>query len=286
MRWKISASVLVVLALLVPTSSATAQNRSPSVDQATCQVVLYTDIRELVTIDLDNASDLDVRVLANQILARARVDALTGLPGRLDGLLRNGAPGDIRAFLKAGMWTVWTMDLRIAVNQTMTGASDTVRAAAQEALDNGTVDAFIGYLNRGLYLALAQDAGALKLFRDIRELVTIDVDTASDLEIRVLANQILASARVDALTGLPGRLDGLLRNGAPGDIRAFLKAGMWTVWTMDLRIAVNQTMTGAGANVRAAAQETLDTGTVDAFLDYLNGGVYIARTRDCVYQRP
>ena len=286
MRWKISAGVLLVLALLVSTPSAMAQTRSPSVNQATCQVNLDTDIRELVTIDVDTASDLEIRMLANQILARARADALTTLPGRLDELLRSGTPDDIRAFLKTGMWTVWTIDLRIAVNQTMPGASDTVRAAAQEALDNGTVDAFLGYLNRGLYLALAQDAGALKLFQDIRELVTIDVDTASDLEIRILANQILARARADALTTLPGRLDELLRNGTPDDIRAYLKTGMRTAWTIDLRIAVNQTIPGAGTNVQAAAQEALDNGTIDAFLDYLNGGLYIARARDCVYQLP
>jgi hypothetical protein len=283
MRWKIAAGVLVVLALLVPTSSAMAQTSSPSLNQETCHVILYTDIRELVTIDVDTASDLEIRMLANRILAQARADALTELPGRLDELLRNGTPGDIRAFLKTGMWTVWTIDLRIAVNQTMSDAGDTVRAAAQEALDNGTVDAFLGYLNRGLYLALAQDAGALKLFRDIRELITIDVDTASDLEIRMLANQILAQARADALIELPGRLNELLRNGTPDDIRAFLKTGMWTVWTIDLRIAVNQTMSDAGDTVRAAAQEALDNGTVDAFLDYLNGGLYIARARDCVY---
>jgi hypothetical protein len=283
MRWKIAAGVLVVLALLVPTSSAMAQTSSPSLNQETCHVILYTDIRELVTIDVDTASDLEIRMLANRILAQARADALTELPGRLDELLRNGTPGDIRAFLKTGMWTVWTIDLRIAVNQTMSDAGDTVRAAAQEALDNGTVDAFLGYLNRGLYLALAQDAGALKLFRDIRELITIDVDTASDLEIRMLANQILAQARADALIELPGRLNELLRNGTHDDIRAFLKTGMWTVWTIDLRIAVNQTMSDAGDTVRAAAQEALDNGTVDAFLDYLNGGLYIARARDCVY---
>lgn len=157
MRWNISAGVLLVLALLVPTSSAMAQTGSPSVNQATCQVILYTDIRELVTIDVDTASDLDIRILANQILARARADALTSLPGRLDGLLRNGNPDDIRAFLKTGMWMVWTIDLRIAVNQTMSGAGTNVRTAAQEALDNGTIDAFLDYLNGGLYIARARD---------------------------------------------------------------------------------------------------------------------------------
>ena len=151
------ACVLLVLALLVPTSSATAHTRSPSVHQATCQVILYTDIRELVTIDVDTASNLEIRVLANQILSHARVDALTTLPGRLNDLLRNGTPDDIRAFLKTGMWTVWTTDLRIAVNQTMSGAGTNVEAAAQEALDNGTVDAFLDYLNGGLYIARARD---------------------------------------------------------------------------------------------------------------------------------
>ncbi|MFI9010006.1 hypothetical protein ACIGNX_22515 [Actinosynnema sp. NPDC053489] len=39
-------------------------------------------------------------------------------------------------------------------------------------------------------------------------------------------------------------------------------------------------MTGAGPNVRAAAQEALDNGTVDAFLGHLNGGLYVARALD------
>ncbi|MFD9701196.1 hypothetical protein [Lentzea sp. NPDC059081] len=255
-------------------------------NQETCQVTLHTDIRELVTIDLDTASDTDARLLANQILARARAEALTTLPGRLDEQLSNGTPDDIRTFLKTRMWTSWTTDLRIAVSQTMSGAGDTVRAAAQEALDNGTVDAFLGYLNRGLYLALAQAAGALKLFQDIGELVTIDLDTASDTNIRLLANQILARIRPEALTTLPGRLDEQLSNGTPDDIRAFLKTRMWTSWTTDLRIAANQTIPGAGTNVQATAQEALDNDTIDTLLDYLNRGLYIARTRDCVYQRP
>ncbi|GAA3278097.1 hypothetical protein GCM10020218_027760 [Dactylosporangium vinaceum] len=35
----------------------------------TCETVVYTDIRTLVTIDLDTATDTQVRILANQILS-------------------------------------------------------------------------------------------------------------------------------------------------------------------------------------------------------------------------
>jgi LPXTG-motif cell wall-anchored protein len=60
---------------------------------------------------------------------------------------------------------------------------------------------------------------------------------------------------------------------------------MQTVWATDLRVAVNQTMTGAGAKVKAAGQEVLDEGTIDAFLAYLNNGLYVARGLDCASEQ-
>ncbi len=77
MRWKISAGLLLALAILVPAASAAAQTGSPRVIKASCQTIVYADIREMVTIDLDTASDIDVRVLANQILTVARAESLT-----------------------------------------------------------------------------------------------------------------------------------------------------------------------------------------------------------------
>ncbi|MGC4811172.1 ALF repeat-containing protein, partial [Micromonospora sp. DT228] len=64
---------------------------------------------------------------------------------------------DLRAFLKTGLRVSWTTDLRIAANRTMPNAGDNVRAAAQVALDNGTIDALLTYLNHGLYVARALD---------------------------------------------------------------------------------------------------------------------------------
>jgi len=281
MGWKIPAGILLALALLIPASSAVAQTGSPGLNAASCQTVkLYTDIRELVTIDLDTASNIDIRVLANQILAAAKADSLATLPSRLQTQL-DGTADDLRAFLKTNLQTVWSTDLRVAINQTMTGAGSNVQAAAQEALDNGTVDAFLDYLNGGLYVARALDSGsAVNLYTDIRELVTIDLDTASNIDIRVLANQILAAAKADSLATLPSRLQTQL-DGTADALRAFLKTNLRTVWTIDLRIAVNRTISGAGPNVQAAGQEVLDNGTVDAFLDYLNGGLYVARALDC-----
>ncbi|MER7282123.1 cell wall protein [Dactylosporangium sp. NPDC000244] len=153
MRWKIPAALLLAVALLIPATPAAAQAESPA---TSCQAVFYADIRELVTIDLDTASDIDVRVLANRIMAAAVADALTTLPGRMQARL-DGSAGDLRAFLKTSLWGVWSTDLRIAVNRTMPNAGSHVQAAAQEALDNGTVDAFLAYLNDGLYIARALD---------------------------------------------------------------------------------------------------------------------------------
>jgi hypothetical protein len=259
MRWKIPAGVLVTLALLIPAVSAVAQAESSGLHET--------------------SSDTDVRVLANQILAAAKADSLTTLPGRLQARL-DGTADDLRAFLKTKLQTAWSIDLRIAVNQTMTNAGSNVKAAAQEALDNGTVDASLAYLNDGLYVARALDSGSFKAYADIRELVTIDLDAASDTDVRVLANQILAAAKADLLTTLPGRLQARL-DGTADDLRAFLKTKLQTAWSIDLRIAVNQTMTNAGSNVKAAAQEALDNGTVDASLAYLNHGLYLARALDC-----
>jgi hypothetical protein len=156
MRWKIPAGVLLALALLIPAAPAVAQTGSPKQAQTSCQTIGYADIRQLVVIDLDAASDTDVRVLANQIQAVAVAESLTTLPGKMQARL-DGAPADLRAFLKTTLRTVWSTDLRIAVNRTMTNAGSNVRAAAQQALDAGTVDALLGYLNDGLYVARAQD---------------------------------------------------------------------------------------------------------------------------------
>jgi LPXTG-motif cell wall-anchored protein len=122
-----------------------------------------------------------------------------------------------------------------------------------------------------------------KLFTDIRELVTVDLDTATEEEIQVVANQILAAATADALPVLPPAMQDRL-DGTEDDLRAFLKKGMLNAWTADLRISVGRTMTGAGANVQAAANKVLDDGTFDALLAYLNEGLYAARALDCASQ--
>jgi len=122
-----------------------------------------------------------------------------------------------------------------------------------------------------------------KLFKDIRELVTIDLDTATDVEIRVVANQILAAAEAESLPVLPRAMQERL-DGTADDLRAFLKKDMLTAWTTDLRVSVVRTLTGAGANVQAAAQKVLDDWTIDASLAYLNEGLYAARALDCASQ--
>ncbi|MGW4464705.1 LPXTG cell wall anchor domain-containing protein [Micromonospora sp. NPDC004704] len=161
MRWKVPAGVLVALAFLIPAAPAVAQTEAPGLNE-TCQTVerkVYKDIRELVTIDLDTASDLQVRVLTAEILAAANADSLTVLPDAIQERLK-GTPDDLRAFLKTGMQNAWSTDLRINVVRTLTGAGANVKAATQTVLDNGTIDAFLAYLNDGLYAARALDCAS------------------------------------------------------------------------------------------------------------------------------
>ncbi|MFG3577666.1 ALF repeat-containing protein [Micromonospora chersina] len=161
MRWKLSAGVLMALAFLIPAAPATAQTEPPVLNEA-CQTVerkVYTDIRELVTIDLDTATNVEVRVLANQILAAAKADSLPVLPDAIQDHL-DGTADDLRAFLKADVQTAWSTALRVTVVRTLTGAGTNVKAAAQKALDEGTIDAYLAYLNNGLYAARALDCAS------------------------------------------------------------------------------------------------------------------------------
>ncbi|MEU7678010.1 LPXTG cell wall anchor domain-containing protein [Micromonospora taraxaci] len=122
-----------------------------------------------------------------------------------------------------------------------------------------------------------------KVYQDVRKLVAVDLDTPTDQEIRVLTAQLLHTANVDKLTVLQGAIDKQLK-GTPEELRAFLKKDVPNVWMVDLRIKVGQSMTGAGVNVKKAAQVTLDNGSLDALLAYLNDGVYTARELDCASQ--
>src|SRR3569833_1539066 len=135
MRWKVPAGALLVMALLMPATSALARTGSPAPAQAACRTVVYEDVRELVTIDVATASDTEVRLLANQVLAVAVAESLTTLPGRLQALL-GGPAADLRACVGTGLLPMWSRDLRVAVNQTMVNAGSHVAAAGQAALDN------------------------------------------------------------------------------------------------------------------------------------------------------
>ncbi|HEX5594917.1 MAG TPA: LPXTG cell wall anchor domain-containing protein [Micromonosporaceae bacterium] len=161
MRWKIPAGALMALAFLISAAPAMAQTEAPGLNEA-CQTVerkVYKDIRELVTIDLDTATNVQVRVLANQILAAANADSLPFLPRAIQERL-DGTADDLRAFLKADVQNVWSTDLRITVVRTLTDAGANVRAAAQKVLDDGAIDAYLAYLNNDLYAARALDCAS------------------------------------------------------------------------------------------------------------------------------
>jgi hypothetical protein len=106
-------------------------------------------------------------------------------------------------------------------------------------------------------VALAQQR--LDHHRYVRELVTIDLDSATDVQARILANQIPAEANAESLPVLPRAVQERL-DGTADELRTFLKAALQKAWTTDLRISAVRTLTGAGANVKAAAQKVLDDG--------------------------
>ncbi|MFI6067252.1 LPXTG cell wall anchor domain-containing protein [Micromonospora sp. NPDC051227] len=161
MRWKFPAGALLALAFLIPAAPAVAQIESPGLNEA-CQTVerkVYKDIRELVTIDLDTATEQEVRVLAAQILSAANADSLPVLPGAIQEALK-GTEADLRAFLKTGMQNAWSTALRITVVRTLTDAGANVEAAAQKVLGEATIDAYLAYLNDGLYTARELDCAS------------------------------------------------------------------------------------------------------------------------------
>ncbi|MEV4539565.1 LPXTG cell wall anchor domain-containing protein [Asanoa sp. NPDC049518] len=161
MRWKMLAGVLGALAFLIPAAPAMARTDQPGLNAA-CETVerkVYKDIRELVTIDLDTATDLEIRVLTAQILAAANADSLAVLPDAIQEKLK-GTPEELRAFLKSGMENAWYVDLRLSVVRTLTGAGTNVEAAAQKVLADGSIDTFLAYLNDGLWEARELDCAS------------------------------------------------------------------------------------------------------------------------------
>ncbi|MFI5845902.1 LPXTG cell wall anchor domain-containing protein [Catenuloplanes sp. NPDC051500] len=161
MRWKMSASALLALAFLIPAAPAAAQAAQPGLD-AGCQTVertAYADIRTLITIDLDAASDEEVLALANQIQSVAKAESLPVLPDAIQQRLE-GTAVDLRAFLKDGVQNAWSVALRVTVTRTLTNAGPAVKAAAQTVLRTGTVDIYLAYLNEGVYVARELDCAS------------------------------------------------------------------------------------------------------------------------------
>jgi LPXTG-motif cell wall-anchored protein len=163
MRRYIVSGVLMALAFLVPATPALAQTGSPGLDQD-CHTVerkVYKDIREFSPIDLDTATAVQVRLRANQILFVATTNGLTTLESKMQELLGpTSTDADLRAFLATVLQKEWPAALRAAVLETLTGAGANVTAAARKALDEETVDAFLAYLNDGLYDARAKDCAS------------------------------------------------------------------------------------------------------------------------------
>jgi LPXTG-motif cell wall-anchored protein len=157
-RWKIPAGVLLALVFAVPAAPAVAQAAQPGLSES-CQTVErkeFRDLRQLVTIDLDTATDTEVRVQANQLMAAATAESLPVLPPAIQKGL-DGTPDDLRAFLKKTWQLAWRADLRISVGRTISRAGTNVKAAAQKVLNGDSFDAYLAYLNDGLYVARALD---------------------------------------------------------------------------------------------------------------------------------
>ena len=161
MRGRILAGVVMALAFVIPAAPAVAHVEKPGLDAA-CETVerkVFTDIRRLVTIDLDTATDTEVELLATQILSAARADELPVLPDAVQDAIK-GSKEDLRAFLKKSVYSAWSVSLRISVGRTMGKAGANVVKAAQKALDAGNIDAYLAYLNEDLYAARELDCAA------------------------------------------------------------------------------------------------------------------------------
>ncbi|AEV85724.1 cell wall anchor domain-containing protein [Actinoplanes sp. SE50] len=118
-----------------------------------------------------------------------------------------------------------------------------------------------------------------KVYRDLREIVTIDPDTATSTQVRLVANRILFESTREALPVLPDAVQAAM-DGTEAQLRTFLKTGLPNAWATALRISVVRTLTDAGPHVYAAAQQTLDTAKIDAYLTFLNVDLYTARELD------
>ncbi|NYT94861.1 ALF repeat-containing protein [Salinispora sp. H7-4] len=161
MRGKILAGALMALAFFIPATPAAAQTPPLGLDE-TCQLVertVYQDVRELVTIDPDTANYAQMRRLAYRLLKVAEDDSLVDTDRRLQEAL-SGSADDLRAFLKTGIYTTWSTELRLKVNQKMAAGGDNVKEAAQEALDTTSIDVYLAFLNDGLYVARELDCAA------------------------------------------------------------------------------------------------------------------------------
>jgi hypothetical protein len=122
------------------------------------------------------------------------------------------------------------------------------------------------------------------VYADIRKLVTIDLDTTSEMDLRVLSARILTAANANSLTTLSSAIQRQLA-GTPDDLRTFLRTQLQTAWSVDLRIAVYRTLTNAGSHVQTAAQQTLTTGTIDAYLAYLDHGLVQSTLGSGIWRR-
>lgn len=122
-----------------------------------------------------------------------------------------------------------------------------------------------------------------KVYKDFRELVTIDPDTAEYVKVRLLADQILSAANKHSFVATPPALQTAM-SGSQDDLRVFLKTRIEEYWLQDLRFKISKAMAAGGTNVDEAAQEVLNTSSMDAHLAFLNDGLYAARELDCAAQ--
>ncbi|BCJ75921.1 hypothetical protein CS0771_54650 [Catellatospora sp. IY07-71] len=157
MRWKALAGIVAVLAWLVPAAPAAAADPAEIGLEAACrlgQPVTYPDLRPLLAVDVDALTDTEVRVTVNQVLAASK-DRYVGVTQRAQEAL--DGTQDIREFLESRALVVWNTDLRVLTSQVMSAGGAHVKAAANKVLDDGGIDATLGFVNDGQHEARALD---------------------------------------------------------------------------------------------------------------------------------
>lgn len=167
-----------------------------------------------------------------------------------------GSDADVEAFVTTGWQQAQQLDERAAVERLMTQGGQTVRSAAQAALDSADPATITAFLTSGW-----------------------QQPWQTDLRIRV--DQILALGGDNTQKAAQAALDASdATAGDPQPLQDFIDYGWKQPFETDLRMRVVRVLATGGPLVQQAAQAALDANTADAYSQFLGSGWALATARD------